>query len=101
MQGISLFHSFINSFLKKVGIGSLDDVYDYLYLGLGLMEGMIDVLPADNMLAYCKNNATASYDNFFRMKNNYTSADKLNTLITTETLFDNALGIVFNCYYSA
>jgi hypothetical protein len=41
-----------------VGIGTFTGYNDYLLLGLGGVEGAIDVLPKDNLLAYCKNNVT-------------------------------------------
>ena len=77
------------------------DYMDYLYLGVGVIEGMIDVLPANSLLAFCKNNVTLSYDTYNLIANNFTKSDMLNTLRSTETMFDVANSVIFNCYYSA
>lgn len=58
MQSISMAHNFINDNLKKVGLGTFSSYLDYLNLGLGTVEGMINVLPSTSMLAYCMNNVT-------------------------------------------
>lgn len=101
MQSMSVGHNFINSKLKSVGLGSFNSYLDYVWLGVGVIEGMIDVLPSNSMLAFCKNNATLSYDYYNRIVANATKADILNTLRSTETILDIGYGVIFNCYYSA
>lgn len=101
MLGLSMVHNAINDNLKKVGMGTFSSYTDYLYLGVGAIEGMIDVLPSNSLLAFCKNNITLSYNTYFLIANNFTKADSLNTVRSTESMFDVAYGIVFNCYYSA
>ena len=73
---------------------------DYLWLGVGVVEGMIDVLPSNSLLAFCKNNVTQAYSTYGLLQNNVTNTDVLNTLISANTMFDVIYGITFNCYYS-
>lgn len=52
-------HNQINKEVKKVGLSLVfTDAFDYAFLGLGIIEGSINVLPSDNILSFCKNNAT-------------------------------------------
>jgi len=53
VQGISLAHDFINYNLRKVGFGTFSSYYDYILLGVGIVEGMMDVRPANSLLAFC------------------------------------------------
>lgn len=62
---------------------------------------MIDVLPSNSLLAYCKNNATLAQSTYYLISNNITKADTLNTIRSGETMVDVGFGILFNCYYSA
>lgn len=60
MESISAVHSLINDNLKKVGFGTFSTYMDYIWAGVGAVEGMIDVLPSNSLLSYCKNNVTKS-----------------------------------------
>ena len=60
MESISAVNDFVNSGLKKVGLGSISSYEDYINLGVSVIEGMIDVLPSNSLLAFCKNNVTAT-----------------------------------------
>jgi len=44
--------------MKKAGFGTFNSYADYLLLAQGVIEGMIDVLPSNSLLAFCKNNVT-------------------------------------------
>jgi hypothetical protein len=101
MQGLSLAHNFINDNLKKVGFGTFSSYYDYVMLGVGIVEGMIDVLPSNSLLAFCKNNVTLSYTTYYQITNNFTVGDTLDTVKSVNSMFDVFYGILFNCYYSA
>jgi hypothetical protein len=101
MQSLSVAHDFINYNLRKVGLGTFSSYLDYLLLGVGVVEGMIDVLPTNSLLAFCKNNVTLAQSTYYLITNNATKSDYLNTIKSTETMFDVFYGIMFNCYYSA
>lgn len=90
----------INAHLKKVGFGTFNSYMDYVWLGVGIVEGMIDVLPSNSLLAYCKNNVTLSHTTYTLITNNLTKSDITNTVKSAETMFDVGYGIIFNCYYS-
>lgn len=71
MQSLAVFHELLNDNLKKVGFGTLTSVDDYVNLALGVIDGMIGVLPPNSILAYCKNNATSSYTQALLIRDNY------------------------------
>ena len=95
-------HNNINKGLKKVGLDLVfTDGGDYLYLGIGAVEGAINVLPADNILSFCKNNVTLYQTEYNKMYTSITNFNMLNILNAAESNMDVAASAVFNCYYSA
>ena len=85
---------------EMVGIGTPSSTDDFLNIGLGGVEGAIDVLPKDNILSFCKNNITISPDHVNYITANYTSFDLLNLMKSGEAITDVGSSIIFNCYYS-
>ena len=96
-------HESINKQIKKVGLEFTFTSYeDYLYLAYGVMEGAINVLPTDNILAFCKNNATLVMPEYNKYVYNITVVpDTLKVLYTIDNSADLFSSLFFNCYYSA
>lgn len=88
----------VNVQTQKVGLGTFVDYWDYLYLSYGTVEGAINVLPDDSILAGCNGNATLVDDHYYMFVNNLT--DTLNFLHTIESSADLFSYTTFDCYYS-
>ena len=61
---------------------------------------MIDVLPSNSLLSFCKNNVTVAEPSYQRIYQNITKVDLLNSARSIESMFDVSHGVIFNCYYS-
>ena len=60
------------------------------------------MLPTDNILSFCKNNATNVMTQYGYLNHNLTVAyDTLKFLQSIESATDVGSHLIFNCYYSA
>lgn len=65
-----------------------------------MVKGMIDVLPDESFLSYCKGNSTSIYDSSSTMTADFKDEKIEDALAGLQEVLMYGAGVTFNCFYS-
>lgn len=90
----------INEFNPAVKIAEWDGYNSGFKFAKGLVNGMIDVLPDESFLSYCKGNGTKLGDSQKTFRDEWKAKDYDTGLEELQKLLKYSAGLSFNCFYS-
>lgn len=95
----------LNTFAQLAGfdttnyLATFDGINSALDIGSGVINGMIDVLPTQSFLKYCRDNGTLINDEWTDFRTNWGVDNEL-ALDSFQSLLEGQAGFSFNCFYS-